>query len=135
MRERRLLSGIKISPLDKLFSKYVRSRDRWTCQRCMKYHRPPTNGLHCAHLFGRRNKSTRWDPDNAIALCYGCHQYFGEHPLKFYDWYIKRFGKDQFDRIRLRSNVPVKVDERFVLMGLRLSMKSLESYTAEVVNE
>ena len=101
---------IRISKLDHLFSMAVRTRDRWTCQRCGKVYTPPTNGLHCAHIFTRSKHSTRFDFANATAFCYGCHSWMDRNPLEKYAWYVQRFGQAQFDAVRLRSNTPRKVD-------------------------
>lgn len=62
-----------IKKLDKIISNNVRQRDNWTCQRCHKPYTPPTNGLQCSHFYSRRYLGTRWDMDNLIALCTGCH--------------------------------------------------------------
>ena len=34
------MGGIKLWPQDKVFSEYIRTRDKWTCQRCKKYYNP-----------------------------------------------------------------------------------------------
>lgn len=47
------------------------------CQRCLK-----SSVLHCCHIFGRRHYSTRFDPNNAIVLCYACHKWFDSHKIQ-----------------------------------------------------
>lgn len=99
-----IMGGIKIRPSDKAFSLYIRTRDGWTCQRCGHQYTPPTSALHCSHFQGRGKENTRFDPENADALCYGCHRYFTSHPGEHYEWQVKRKGQRNVDLIVLRSN-------------------------------
>lgn len=77
------MNGIKITPADKYFSWCVRERSDWTCEKCGTRYTPPTTGLQCAHIYGRRNKAVRLDPLNAFSLCAACHQYFTANPMHF----------------------------------------------------
>jgi len=96
---------MKRSKWDKVFSDAVRTRDKWRCQRCKKYYpEGKRQGLHCSHFYGRAKYSTRFDFDNAEALCYGCHQYLGSHPQEHREHKIKKIGQSKFDRLTLRSN-------------------------------
>lgn len=103
---------IKIDKADKYFSLYIRTRDNWTCQRCKRKFTPPTSGLHCSHFMGRAKENTRFNPLNACALCYGCHQYFTSHPLEHYEWQVERIGIDKVNNLRLWSNVYKKKDRK-----------------------
>jgi len=85
-------------------------------------------GLHCSHFHGRGKKSTRFDPENAVALCYGCHQHFHANPLEHTDWYKKRIGKESFDRLTLRANTPQKVDVKLIRIGLRMMIDQVKKY-------
>ena len=69
--------GVKIDKYDTLFSKFIRTRDKWTCKRCGTYHQPPTKALHNSHYVGRGSWNTRYDEQNCDALCYGCHRVWG----------------------------------------------------------
>lgn len=71
------MSGIKRTPADHWFSKCVRERANWTCEKCGAVHEQNSKGLHCSHHKGRRAWSVRLDPLNAEALCYGCHSHYG----------------------------------------------------------
>lgn len=117
---------IRISPADVDFSNYIRTRDGWTCQKCFKKFKPPTMGLHCAHCFTRRAKSTRFDTENCIALCYGCHSYLDSHPDLKYQFWARRIGQDRFDSLRLRSHIPQKVDEKMVRIWCAEKMKEFK---------
>lgn len=90
---------------DKAFSDAIRERDNWVCQRCQTYYpEGKRQGLHCSHFYGRAKYSTRFDFDNAEALCYGCHQYFTSHPALHREHKINRLGDTLFQQLTLRSN-------------------------------
>lgn len=96
--------------LDAIFSKVIRSRDAWTCQRCGKYHKPPTNALHCSHYWGRTRDATRFCEDNCVALCYGCHRLWeGDKQGAYKDFMIKRLGKEKFDELEIKANYGYKL--------------------------
>lgn len=106
------MGKVKIRPSDKAFSLYIRTRDKWTCQRCGKYYEPPTMALHCSHFQGRGKEATRFEPLNADALCYGCHQYFTSHPGEHMNWQVERKGQKTVDAIILQSNTYKKRDDK-----------------------
>lgn len=101
---------MKIDKADKLFSLYIRTRDNWTCKRCGKSYRPPTQALHCSHFVGRARENTRFMLENADALCYGCHRYFTAHPQEHYDWQVAIKGQATVEKIKLASNMYKKKD-------------------------
>tara|TARA_R100001463_G_scaffold136306_1_gene201364 strand:+ start:2124 stop:2507 length:384 start_codon:yes stop_codon:yes gene_type:complete len=94
----------KIFPSDSEWSKYIRTRDMWTCQRCSKQYDPPTSALHCSHFWSRGNWSVRFDEDNTEALCYGCHSYLGGNPVEFHKYYLEKLGQERFDALEKRKN-------------------------------
>ena len=53
---------------DRLFSEEIRSRD----QHCL-FPGCFRTQIQCSHYIGRATKSTRFDPDNCISLCYFHH--------------------------------------------------------------
>ena len=103
---------IKIDKADQNFSRWVRTRDDWTCQRCFAKYSPPTGALHCSHFVGRSKEATRFEPLNADALCFGCHRYFTSNPLEHLEWQIKRKGQDVVDKLRLASNTYKKKERK-----------------------
>jgi len=95
---------IKISKVDKLFSLYIRERDKWTCQRCRKYHPPPTGALHCSHFWGRSNSCTRFDPLNCDALCYGCHsEWEGNKQGDYRTFKLDKLGTKEYNELEKRA--------------------------------
>lgn len=123
------MSGIKRTKHDIVFSDLVRERDNWTCQRCGTYYpEGRRRGLDSAHFYGRRNKGTRWDMDNAVALCRGCHQYFGEHPDQFKAFMYARLGEAAYNALAMRA----KRVTRFKPWELEYLYQDLKRQLAEV---
>lgn len=92
---------VKLDKRDRLFSKLIRERVNWTCQRCGRYHpEGQRQSLHCSHIFSRRKRSVRWHPDNAVAHCFACHQYLGENPIEFAAWAEGILGEHRMALLR-----------------------------------
>jgi 5-methylcytosine-specific restriction endonuclease McrA len=88
---------------DAEFSSLIRARDSWTCRRCGKQYPEKSQALHAAHIFSRSIKKTRHDPENAVALCYGCHSFFHRHPLEFHEWVKGWLGKRKYGALMRRA--------------------------------
>lgn len=123
------MGAVKLRTSDKLFSKWIRTRDGWTCQRCGAYHAPPTNALHCSHFQGRGKEATRFEPLNCDALCYGCHRYFTSHPAEHYQWQVQRKGQQVVDSLVLQSNGYKKRDDKMETLIWTQALKDLTSNT------
>ncbi len=111
------MGKVKLFPSDVLFSKYIRTRDNWTCQRCGKKYDPPTSALHCSHFWSRGNWSVRFDEDNCEALCYGCHSYLGGNPVLHMEHKIAKLGQKRFDALRDRKNEHLKSGQKKYLLS------------------
>jgi hypothetical protein len=102
-------------PSDIAFSKCVRERADLTCERCGKsYRHDGANmmGLHCSHLAGRNKFSVRWDKENAVAHCYGCHAFLGQNPRVFGRWITEYLGEERADALEARAAALVKTTEK-----------------------
>lgn len=95
---------MKRTAADALFSRQIRERDDFTCQRCGAVYLPNSRGLHCAHMYTRRIKATRFDPDNACACCYGCHAFLDSHPYEKLMFFHARLGVLAFDALSARAH-------------------------------
>lgn len=98
------MAGIKRTPADARFSNAIRDRDGWTCQRCGAIYFAPTRALHCAHYFTRRTRATRLDLDNALALCYGCHQFVDSHKAEKDALWLSKLGATRFEALEARGH-------------------------------
>ena len=84
--------------LDKKWSEKIRKRDP-KCRKCKK-----NKSRHAAHIFSRRNKATRWDLDNGLGMCGGCHIFWGHHcPVEFTEWVKKEIGVKKFNQLKKKS--------------------------------
>lgn len=117
---------MQLDAADTLFSKYVRKRDKWQCQRCGKQYREGDQGLHCSHFYGRTRESTRFDPENCDALCFSCHKFFDEKDhLAHVEWKKQRLGEERFKMLRIRADSFQKKDRKLALLTIK---KMLEEY-------
>lgn len=101
------MAGIKTTPADQWFSKCVRERNDWKCERCNTYYPPgKTAGLDCSHYYSRSDKSIRHYPHNAFAHCRGCHQWLSSRPEEFARHYRDVFGEDALtDLIEIKQDI------------------------------
>lgn len=94
-------SGIKRDSLDADFSRAVRERAEWSCERCHRYFPVGERaGLQCSHYFSRRNKSLRYHPLNGFSLCSACHRRLTENPDDHREWVADRLGPQKFIALR-----------------------------------
>lgn len=99
-KERQSKDSYLNKQLDKLWSQAVRKRGY--CEYCGK--RPPEVVLHAHHIFSRRHFATRWDIQNGISLCNGCHLYKAHKDIQeFADWVTQHYGPDYIDDLRQKS--------------------------------
>lgn len=100
---------MKLDKADVLFSKYVRTRDNWTCQRCGRGYVEGDRGLQCSHYFGRRMESVRFDPENCDSLCFGCHRIWEKEDREAYrEFKMHQLGKKGFEALTVRARTLVK---------------------------
>ena len=130
---------MKVTPLDKLFSEFIRRRAMVLvngCERCltMKYDIIKEDGkafpawkqLQCSHFWGRGKKSVRYDEDNAVGLCGACHMYFTANPGEHKDWFLNRLGQKGYDMLEGRARKSQKIDDVLMAMYLKQELKILE---------
>ena len=83
---------------DRRFSLWIRRRDGGRCMACGS-----TERLQCAHIVSRRYRATRWDNDNAVALCSRCHTNYTHHPLEWHEWVDRTFGDAHYGLLRAQA--------------------------------
>ena len=94
---------VKIDPLDKLVSEYIRKRSGGYCERCGKYY--GWQNLQTCHFHSRRKRSVRWDTDNLVALDFGCHTHLDGNPLEKIEFFKQRLGEQAFDFLNARARI------------------------------
>ena len=104
-----------INKADKMFSQYIRNRDG-RCLKCGKQ-----GILHCHHIISRSCKAVRWDEDNAISLCPGCHRNWGHaNPLEVAEFMQIRLGIDEYRELILKASKPVPLTVNHYLEVIEL---------------
>lgn len=98
------MGAIKRTAADIAFSKCIRERNGWKCERCGAQHERNSQGLHASHFKGRGKWATRFDPSNVFSHCYGCHSYLGSHPDEFADWVYSQLGDGLYEIVLERAN-------------------------------
>ena len=130
------MPSIKRNRFDIVFSDYIRYRDKWTCQRCNKKYPVKTRGLQCSHFYGRRSYATRFEPANAMALCYRCHIHVAEYPMEHVDLWESKFSKEETDRINYlhyQTNVKknqIETEETYQKLRRMLNEEKGEGFTS-----
>ena len=117
--------SIKRDKYDKAASDLIRALHNHTCEHCGKQGR-----MEAAHIFGRRHQSTRYDMDNLLCLCNGCHRNFTENPVVFTDWLYQYKGRDHVNKICKRAWTVkkwVKGEKDDLLCDMRMKLKEIEN--------
>ena len=130
------MSGVKRTPADDAFSKCVRERADYTCERCGAVHQKGSMGLHCSHIYSRRHRTIRWAGDNAQALCFACHKWYGESPADSGLWINDLMGEGAMAILREKRDSMVKVpktEEKDIAKHYREQLRILEQQRAEGV--
>ncbi len=117
---------VKIYREDSLFSRYIRTRDKWRCQRCFTQYQEGDQGLQNSHFWGRGNWNTRFDSENCDALCYGCHaRWEGNKQGDYRDFKIKQLGIIGYKNLEMRARMTAKKDHGLALLYVKQLMKTL----------
>jgi len=118
---------VKVRKTDTLFSRYIRELADWKCAACGKDYSDNHQGLHCSHYFSRRKENTRFDPDNAIALCIYHHNLWGhgDGRAEYTEYMIKRLGQEGFDLLTFRSQQYQKRDDVLTIFWIEQELKKL----------
>jgi len=99
------LTRIRYGPIDRLFSRVVRARDK-TCQFKFLCRGAPVR--EAAHLIKRNRWSVRWDEDCAVGSCWQCHRFADEHRTELEAFAMKHLGAERYSRLLVRSSLTEK---------------------------
>jgi len=70
---------------------------------------------------------TRFEPDNCLALCYGCHSKVDANAEIKRDLFIKAYGQKRYDELRVMSKKPykgIKKDLNTIADGFKFLFKA-----------
>jgi hypothetical protein len=108
--------------LDILWSQLIKIRDK-RCIRCGRIDR-----LNSAHIFSRSQMSVRWDLDNGICLCGGCHLFWWhKNPIEAAEFIKEFLGVEKYEKLRVKARTLAKVDIDF----LEKNMSDLHGFEEE----
>src|SRR5271157_2755907 len=79
--------GRVVKELDEAAKQACFERDGFECQRC----HIPKRAVQWSHIISRRHRCTRWEPDNALTLCSGCHMWWHSYPSLSGPWFAKNW--------------------------------------------
>ena len=74
--------------------------------------------LSCAHLISRGYHSTRWEFDNAVALCASHHRWLDTHPLQKDDMCEAWLGEERWNELRVQAKALTKPDYDVIISHL-----------------
>lgn len=124
---------------DDLFSLIIRSAG--SCQRCgipcpcseAPQRHPRVNGctMTTSHIIKRSPSWTRTLEQNAQCLCFKCHAFFTDNPVRFTEWLDSTIGREEFYRLERIANdgVGKKFDWDEELERLKLIFQKVEAGT------
>ena len=116
---------------DKLALKLLRIRAKNRCQRCGS----SSSSCNWHHIFSRRYIITRWDEDNLLLLCFGCHFNYAHSKIEeFRDFVISKMGEGKYMLLKQKalSVRPMKiVDLKMVRVILEQELKGLSNEKAK----
>lgn len=81
--------------LDALARRLTFERDSYCCCHCGSYQR-----IQWCHVVSRRYLSTRWDSNNLLTLCAGCHLWWHHQPLESANWFQQKYPR-RADMLRI----------------------------------
>ena len=122
LRKRRLtLKGeVTDKMLDDACRAVVFARDGHKCRKTGS-----TARLQWAHVYSRRYRSIRWDPDNSLCLSAGAHLWWHHQPVMAALWWVGEVGVGFDVRLRARMGQAVKQDRKATLLCLRQELKRI----------
>ena len=116
---------IRIDKADRVFSRFIREKADWKCERCFKQYQPGDQGLHCSHFWGRGKESTRFDQENASALCFFCHLFLGSNPEEHRTWKLKQLGEERYKLLMVRASTYQKKDRKMAAIVCQAMLDDL----------
>lgn len=83
--------------LDKVFSKFIRARDKYRCVTC------GGQGNEAGHYEKRNYRSTRWDERNVHCQCTRCNRYLGGNLTAYAVYIKKKYGAEILEELHSKS--------------------------------
>ena len=107
--------------LDKECSRIVRARGgcQWgVSKNCSNDY----DKQQCAHIFSRTYRNTRWNLNNLLSLCVGCHFEAHKNPILFTEFVQRHLGEYNYQELKMQHNAI----KRYTLQEMQELLKTLE---------
>jgi len=89
---------------DAVFSRWIRTRDGWTCIVC-----GATEKIQNGHLFRRHIKALRFNVINCNAQCSSCNFHHNHDDFPYFAKAIQKWGAEAIGKLtEIATNNPVK---------------------------
>lgn len=86
--------------LDDLWSELIKKKFDNKCAVC-----GARGNLQAAHIFSRKHRATRWEPDNGVCLCRRHHLYWAHtEPFEFMQLCEKLIGKERLNELETEAH-------------------------------
>jgi len=125
-----MIGKVRLRKTDRLYTRYIRERDDYTCQKCRRKYSPDAcRNLVVSHFWGRGRENTRFDDENCIALCHlPCHQYWGhgEGRPEYQTFMEDKLGHTGYDLLMVRAHTTKWRDDKMDEFVIRSKMEALE---------
>lgn len=93
-----------VKKLDKIWADKIKERANYVCEYCLEEGKK----VEAAHIVGRSYRTLRWDLQNGMCLCTGCHFAYDKHLPEAYK--IRRIviGNERLNRLLEAKKVIAK---------------------------
>jgi len=88
---------------------------------------PAWMSLETAHFKGRGQQSVRFDPDNAVAVCSGCHSIIDSDPDEKIRVFTFWLGEEKLDLLRARAVQTGKIDRQAIKFYLKEKLREIDN--------
>lgn len=120
----------------KVFAKYIKTRDNYTCFTCGN--KGEGSGMHAGHFIEKSvgGLSLYFDERNVHAQCYRCNINLGGHHSEYYPRMIKKYGQDVVDELLdLKRNGYRKISNQEYADLIEKYQKKLDEQTTHSTAE
>lgn len=93
--------------LDKVFSLFIRRRDRFVCFTCHKA--GDMKSIQCGHYISRTFTATRWDEVNCHAQCVACNVFRGGNMAVYALNLTGKYGAKVLAELDAKKKLAVKL--------------------------
>lgn len=127
----RLTLKTKSDGTHKVWSNYILTRDRRTCQKCGRA--APQWKVDAAHILSKGSAPRlRYHPGNGVSLCFVCHRWYDQHKSTTHDgeaerWVIGKIGESAFQLLLWAKRDGRKVDVVMARLSLHALLAQLEA--------